>query len=106
MYRPNPHTNQMDTNRQMELSSNTKRECVFCGCNQELNPSCLVVATGPTTERTNVCKTCLTSLKDQTPTEWFRWLKRNNPMQWQKVVEHNRLLDTELAKVIRRIRIE
>jgi len=80
--------------------------CVFCGSTDTTDTTSNMVALDAATENRSVCHVCLNSLEDRQPMIWLRWLKRNNPTHWQKVVEHHRLRSTNLSKVIRRIRIE
>ncbi|MCB0754277.1 MAG: hypothetical protein H6601_00920 [Flavobacteriales bacterium] len=81
-------------------------ECVFCGSHNTDRTISGAWVLDASIEDQKVCKECLHSLKDRQPTAWLRWLKRNDPAHWQRVVDHHRLGSSNLSQVIRRIRIE
>lgn len=83
-----------------------ERNCVFCGSSERPHPSTYLIAIGPTTERKNICGNCLSSIDDRTPQEWFRWLRRNDPALWESVVNYHRLENSDMADLVRRLRIE
>ena len=80
--------------------------CVFCGGDRTTDTASHLIALDHATENSQVCQYCLDSLKDRTPMVWLRWIRRNDPAHWQKVVEHHRLGSGNLSNVISRIRIE
>lgn len=91
---------------QAEPTMKKRENCVFCGTRNELLPTTQLVAVGPDTESKCICRTCLTSISDRTPLQWFRWLRRNDPAHWETLVDNHRLGTSELSNTIRRVRIE
>jgi hypothetical protein len=83
-----------------------QEECVFCGSTNTTDTISNLVALDATTENQKVCGACLESMQDRQPMVWLRWLKRNNPTHWQRVVSYHRLGTSTLSDVIRRIRID
>lgn len=80
--------------------------CVFCGTAENLHPTEKMVALWSEIENTEMCSQCLNGMENRAVVEWLRWLRRNNPMHWQQVVDNHRFDSTTLANVIRQIRIE
>ncbi len=81
-------------------------ECVFCGAR-----------TAPCTRKTNSiessevgikfpCSRCSDSIGAKEPKDWFRWLRHNDHSYWIKIVDNHRLGSCDIAKQIRRVRIE
>lgn len=87
-------------------SNHHEDECVFCGDTNTTDVLTSVVALNSSTENQQVCDTCLKSLEGGQPMLWLRWLKRNDPAHWQRVVDYHRLGTSVLSDVIRRMRIE
>lgn len=83
-----------------------QQECAFCGCSQ---PDCTVTFSefSPLKKgRVLICRACNDTMHNRSPSEWLRWIKRNNPEHWERVVDHHRAGKDQLSSTIRRIRIE
>ena len=87
-------------------SENDFDGCLFCGEQDNLQPSDRMIITSLNTENQHVCMSCLESLGSRRPSEWFRWLKRNNPLLWQRVVDNHRLGTSALSETVRLVRVE
>ena len=85
---------------------NRQKECGFCGDERELHMAVGLLAALMGDNHAIVCRRCMQSMEERTPAEWFRWLRRNDPAHWEKVVDHHRLRMGHIADQIRKIRIE
>lgn len=82
-----------------------QQQCAFCGCSR---PDCTITFSEFTAlrqGRTPICRACNDTMQNRSPLEWLRWIKRNNPSHWERVVDHHRLGKDQLSSAIRRIRI-
>lgn len=83
-----------------------ERNCVFCGSRKKIHTIHEMLAMDAATENGHICQECLNSIGNHTTMEWFRWLKRNNPVHWQRLIDHHRLGLSKLSNTIRIVRIE
>lgn len=95
----------------MELEMRTEMKkteecCVFCGHTERLQPPHRDVHLTDVHRNPTVCHICNTTLQHRNTVEWFRWMKRNRPDHWQRIVDHHRLGRTPLARQVRNIRVE
>ncbi|MCF8465451.1 MAG: hypothetical protein K9G41_11450 [Flavobacteriales bacterium] len=80
-----------------EMTSPT-HSCTFCGTADDT----LVISA----EGSVSCSGCRASKGDYECNEWLRWLKVNDTVQWDRVVDHHRLGSNPFSNLVRKIRIE
>lgn len=83
-----------------------RNECLFCGCSGDECGISEKRFSGLLPIATPVCVRCSDSMGPMPPLQWLRWIKQNNPQQWEQIVHNHSKSGEPISVAIRLIRLE
>lgn len=77
--------------------------CVYCGSTEQIQEDHLIARSRRGRSTVPACAYCNQSKGAKQPMVWLRWIKRNKPQHWGRIVAHNRGKRNPVAKKVHTI---
>lgn len=80
--------------------------CTYCGSSRKIHQDHIIAKSKGGVKTTPACANCNWSKGNKPLMEWIRYLKKNNPYRYKRIINHNKGKRSNIAKKIQKIRDE
>ncbi len=81
-------------------------ECIYCGSTWYPEEDHVRARLTGGVSTVGACRTCNRSKGAKQLMQWLRWLKRNDPYRWRRIVDYNYGRRNEIAQKVHIVRDE